>query len=200
MLFALFFFFRDGETIMARLRRVLPVEASFREKWIAESADLVRASISSGLIVALAQGTVGGTAFAVLGLGAPVFWGVTMAFFALLPLGAGVVWAPAAVWLLLTGRTGSSIALIAIGLGAISLIDNFLRPILLAGRTEMNGLLVFISLVGGLAAFGLLGLVLGPIIMATTVSLVDAYAAGRRKGELPEHGAGDGEKDRRSHA
>jgi predicted PurR-regulated permease PerM len=179
MLFALFFFFRDGDAIMSRIRGVLPFEAGFRERRIAEAAALVRASISSGLIVALAQGAVGGLAFAVLGLGAPVFWGVSMAFFALLPLGAGMVWATVAVWLLLTGQVGRGIALMIIGAGGIGLIDNVLRPILLSGRTEMNGLLVFISLLGGLAAFGLLGLVLGPIIMAFTISFIDAYATDR---------------------
>lgn len=194
MLFALFFFFRDGDAIMSRLRGVLPFEPDFRERRIAEAADLVRASISSGLIVALAQGAAGGLAFAVLGLGAPIFWGVIMAFFALLPLGAGVVWGPVAVWLLLTGQVGRGIALIVIGAGVIGLIDNVLRPILLSGRTEMNGLLVFVSLLGGLAAFGLLGLVLGPIIMAFTISLVDAYAIERKRprSAIGPHEAGEG--------
>ena len=82
-----------------------------------------------------------------------------------------------------------------IGAGGISMIDNFLRPILLSGRTQMNGLLVFISLLGGIAAFGLLGLVLGPVVMATAISFVDAYATERREvlisDDLPE------ESDRR---
>ena len=181
MLFALFFFFRDGDVIMSRLRRVLPFDPSFREGRIRETAELIKASISSGLIVALVQGAVGGITFALLGLGAPVFWGVIMGFFSLLPLGAWIVWTPVAVWLLLTGEIGRGIALLAIGAGGISLIDNFLRPILLAGRTEMNGLLVFISLLGGIAAFGLIGLVLGPVIMATAISFVDAYATERRE-------------------
>lgn len=181
MLFALFFFFRDGDAIMSRLRRVLPFDPSFREGRIRETAELIKASISSGIIVALVQGAVGGVAFALLGLGAPVFWGVIMAFFSLLPLGAWIVWLPVAVWLLLTGAIGRGIALLIIGAGGISLIDNFLRPILLAGRTQMNGLLVFISLLGGIAAFGLLGLVLGPVIMATAISFVDAYATERRE-------------------
>ena len=181
MLFALFFFFRDGDAIMERLRRVLPFDPSFREGRIRETAELIRASISSGLVVALVQGTVGGVTFAILGLGAPVFWGVIMAFFSLLPLGAWIVWTPVAAWLLLTGETGRGIALLVIGAAGISLIDNFLRPILLSGRTEMNGLLVFISLLGGISAFGLLGLVLGPVIMATAISFVDAYATERRE-------------------
>jgi predicted PurR-regulated permease PerM len=182
MLFALFFFFRDGDAIMNRVRRVLPFEASFRDRRIAEAGELVRASISAGLIVAIVQGAIGGIAFALLGLGAPIFWGVMMAFFALLPLGAWVIWAPVAGWLLLTDQVGRGIALIAIGAGVVGLVDNVLRPLLLSGRTQMNGLLVFISLLGGIATFGLLGLVLGPIIMATTISFVEAYATERRDG------------------
>jgi len=198
MLFALFFFFRDGDAIMGHLRRVLPFDPSFREGRIRETAELIRASITSGIAVALVQGAIGGLAFALLGLGAPIFWGVIMAFFSLLPLGAWIVWVPAAVWLLLTGETMRGIALAVIGAGGISMIDNFLRPILLAGRTQMNGLLVFISLLGGIAAFGLLGLVLGPIIMATAISFVDAYATERR--ELMVTDDLSPESDRRSKA
>ena len=198
MLFALFFFFRDGDAIMTRIRRVLPFDPSFSEERITETAELIRASLSSGIIVALVQGAIGGLAFAVLGIGAPVFWGVTMAFFSLLPLGAWIVWFPVALWLIVTGETGRGIALAAIGAGGISLIDNFLRPILLAGRTEMNGLLVFISLLGGIAAFGLLGLVLGPVIMAAAISFVDAYATDRREMMLTDDISP--ESDRRSKA
>ena len=198
MLFALFFFFRDGDAIMERLRRVLPFDPSFREGRIRETADLIRASISSGLVVALVQGVVGGITFAILGLGAPIFWGVIMAFFSLLPLGAWIVWTPVSVWLLLTGETGRGIALLAIGAAGISLIDNFLRPILLSGRTEMNGLLVFISLLGGISAFGLLGLVLGPVIMATAISFVDAYATERREATIIDDVSA--ESDRRGKA
>jgi predicted PurR-regulated permease PerM len=198
MLFALFFFFRDGDAIMSRLRRVLPFDPSFREGRIRETAALIQASISAGLIVAIVQGAVGGFTFAMLGLGAPVFWGVTMAFFSLLPLGAWIVWLPVAVWLFLTGEAGRGVALLAIGAGGISLIDNFLRPILLAGRTQMNGLLVFISLLGGIAAFGLIGLILGPVIMATAISFVDAYATERR--ELTVTDDLSSESDRRSKA
>jgi predicted PurR-regulated permease PerM len=198
MLFALFFFFRDGDAIMSRIRRVLPFDPSFREGRIRETAELIKASISSGIIVALVQGAVGGLTFAFLGLGAPIFWGVTMGFFSLLPLGAWIVWLPVAVWLLMTGDVSRGIALLAIGAGGISLIDNFLRPMLLAGRTQMNGLLVFISLLGGIAAFGLIGLVLGPVIMATAISFVDAYATERR--ELTVTDDLSPESDRRSKA
>jgi predicted PurR-regulated permease PerM len=198
MLFALFFFFRDGDAIMSRLRRVLPFDPTFREGRIRETAEVIRVSISSGLIVAIVQGFIGGVTFAILGLGAPIFWGVIMAFFSLLPLGAWIVWLPVSIWLLLTGETMRGIALAVVGAGGISMIDNFLRPMLLAGRTQMNGLLVFISLLGGISVFGLIGLVLGPVIMATAISFVDAYATERR--ELPDTDDVSTESDRRSEA
>jgi predicted PurR-regulated permease PerM len=180
MLFALFFFFRDGDAIMAVLRRALPFEAEQSERMIAQAADLIQASVIAGFVVAALQGTLGGIAFALLGLGAPVFWGVVMAFFSLLPIGAGIVWLPVAIWLLLTGSVGRGVTLMVVGIGVIGLVDNVLRPMLLSGRTRLNGLLVFVSLLGGISAFGFLGLVLGPVIMATTIGMFDAYTKDRR--------------------
>jgi predicted PurR-regulated permease PerM len=181
MLFAVFFFFRDGHAITAGVRRVLPFGPEQSERMIAEAGELIHASVTAGLIVAVVQGALGGITFAVLGLGAPVFWGVIMGFFSLLPVaGSWVVWAPAAIWLLLTGHIARGVTLIAIGAGVVGLIDNFLRPALLSGRTQLNGLLVFVSLLGGISAFGFLGLVLGPVIMATATGVLDVYTKERR--------------------
>ena len=180
MLFAVFFFFRDGDEIMAVLRRALPFEAEQSERMIRQAGDLIHASVIAGFVVASLQGALGGITFALLGLGAPVFWGVLMAFFSLLPIGAGIVWVPAATWLLLTGSVGRGLALILVGVFVIGLVDNFLRPLLLSGRTQLNGLLVFVSLLGGISAFGFLGLVVGPVIMATTIGMFDAYTKDRR--------------------
>jgi predicted PurR-regulated permease PerM len=180
MLFAVFFFFRDGDEILAVLRRALPFEAEQSERMIAEAGDLIQASVIAGFVVAALQGALGGVTFTLLGLGAPVFWGVVMAFFSLLPIGAGIVWMPAAIWLLLTGSIGRGITLIVVGVFVIGLVDNFLRPLLLSGRTQLNGLLVFVSLLGGISAFGFLGLVPGPVIMATTIGMFDAYTKDRR--------------------
>lgn len=194
MLFAVFFFFRDGDRMMAAIRRILPFRAEFRDLMIAQANELIQASVIAGLVVAAVQGALGGLTFALLGLGAPVFWGVMMAFFALLPVaGAWVIWGPAAVWLLLTGSVGRGVALLVLGACVVGLADNFLRPILVSGRTQLNGLLVFVSLLGGVVAFGLVGLVLGPVVMATTIGLLEAYAVDRRDGDrIPgapaEHG------------
>jgi predicted PurR-regulated permease PerM len=187
-LFAVFFFFRDGDEMMAALRRALPFEADQSEGMIREAGELIHASVAAGLSVAVVQGALGGISFALLGLGAAVFWGVVMAFFALLPIGAWIVWAPAGIWLLLSGQVARGLTLLAIGAGVIGLVDNFLRPALLSGRTRMNGLLVFVSLLGGIAAFGFLGLVLGPVIMATAIGMLDAYTKDRRTAPRSEAG------------
>jgi predicted PurR-regulated permease PerM len=106
-----------------------------------------------------------------------VFWGVVMAFLSLLPVvGAWPVWIPTAIWLFSTGHSGRALILVGIcgGLGAT--IDNILRPLILGGRASLNGLLVFISVLGGIAVFGVLGVVLGPIVVATAVGVLDVYS------------------------
>ena len=180
VVFATFFLFRDARAVMALVRRVLPFEVENRELVIAQAHDLVRASVVSSIAVASAQGAAGGVLFWALGLTAPVFWGVVMAFFSLLPVvGAWVVWLPAGIWLIATGETARGLVLLAIGGGVVSLIDNVLRPALLAGRSQMNGLLVLISLLGGIGAFGLIGIVIGPVVVATMASLLSAYTGPR---------------------
>jgi predicted PurR-regulated permease PerM len=185
MVFAVFFFFRDARAIVDTIRRLLPFEEERREQILAQAHDLIFATVVSGLIVAAVQGLLGGVAFAVLGIGEPVFWGVMMAFFCLLPvLGAWVIWVPAAIWLGVTGHVTQAVILAGFGAAVVGLVDNFLRPALLAGRAELNGLLIFVGLLGGVTVFGLLGLVLGPIILATVAILFDAYTLPRRK---PRH-------------
>lgn len=176
-LFALFFFLRDADLIMRELRRLLPFEELRRERMIRETQELVYASIAAALMIASLQGLAGGVVFALFGIAAPVFWGVIMGFLSLLPLlGAWIVWAPAAIWLIATGSVVKGLLLIALGAGVVGAIDNVLRPMILSGRTQMNGLLMFISLLGGVSVFGLLGLVLGPLIVALVAGLLDAYA------------------------
>ena len=176
-LFALFFLLRDADSIMRHVRGFLPFEDLRRERMIRQTRDLVYASVAAGLAIASLQGFAGGLLFAVLGLGAPVFWGVMMGFTALLPfVGTWVIWFPAAIWLILTDHVVKGIVLMILGATVVGGIDNFLRPYILSDRTQMNGLLMFISLLGGVSVFGLLGLVLGPLVTATVISLFDAYA------------------------
>jgi predicted PurR-regulated permease PerM len=175
MLFALFFLLRDGDAISLQLRDLLPFPEHERDRLMSDTRDLVIASVGAGLIVAAAQGFIGGVAFWLVGIAAPVVWGVVMAFSSLLPVvGAALVWVPAGVALLLSGAIGRGTLLLVIGVFGISMADNVLRPLILSGRTSMNGLVVFFGLLGGAAAFGLIGLVIGPIILVTTARLVSS--------------------------
>ena len=156
------------------VRDRLPFPASQSERLMNDIGDLVIASIGASLAVAAAQGAIGGTAFWLLGMNAPVLWGVAMTFASLLPVvGAALVWVPASIWLLLSGAIGRGIAMVLIGTFGISLIDNVLRPLILSGRTSVSGLVIFFGLLGGAAAFGFLGLLIGPIILVTTARLLD---------------------------
>ena len=191
MLFALFFLLRDGAAISRQLRDMLPFPQEESERLMTDTRDLVIASVGAGLIVAAAQGFIGGTAFWLLGIGAPVFWGVVMGFCSLLPIvGAALVWVPAGIGLLLTGAIGSGVIMLLVGAFGISLVDNVLRPLILSGRTSVNGLVIFFGLLGGAAAFGFIGLLIGPIILVTTARLLEAL----RRGEVADESALPGDR------
>ncbi|MGH9705501.1 MAG: AI-2E family transporter [Candidatus Acidiferrales bacterium] len=176
-LFAMFYLFRDGDALVARVREVLPFEISHREHMIRETRDLIFASVSSSLAAAVMHGILGGLAFAVLGISAPIFWGVMMGFFSLVPLvGSALIWAPASLSLIISGHLWHGIILAIVCGGIVGLVDNFLRPWLISGRAEMGGLVVFISVLGGISVFGLLGVILGPIVVAAMASLLELYA------------------------
>jgi predicted PurR-regulated permease PerM len=173
-LFALFFFLRDAPGIQRRIRGMLPFREAERDRILTQVGDLIYASVTAGLAVAAIQGLLGGLAFWALGVGAPVVWGTVMAFFALIPVaGAWVIWLPVAIWLLATGDVTRGLILIGLGAGVISMVDNVLRPILLSGRSSMSGLVTFIALLGGVAAFGFIGLIFGPVVIAIAMSLFD---------------------------
>jgi predicted PurR-regulated permease PerM len=175
-LFALFYFFRDADSMMKGIRRLLPFEPPQRERILSEARELINASVTASLIIAAVQGLLGGVAFAIVGLHTPVFWGVVMAFCSLLPvIGSAIVWGPAAIWLLATGHAWRAVVLALICAGLVGTVDNFLRPLLISGRSRLNGLWVFISAFGGIAVFGMLGLVLGPIVVATAASVLESY-------------------------
>lgn len=176
MLFATFFLFRDREAIVERFRQLLPFEPAQRTEMIERARDLIHASVTSSLIIAVVQGTLGGLSLWILGIPSPLFWGVVMAFLSLLPLvGPPVVLLPAAVWLLISGSWIKAIILAAITFGVVGMADNLLRPILVSGRSQMSTLVLFISVLGGIAVFGMLGVVMGPIVVATATSVMDVY-------------------------
>jgi predicted PurR-regulated permease PerM len=177
VLLAMVYFFRDSKRLVKTLRNLLPFEPVHQQRVLDESRDLIVGSVLVTMVVAGIQGTLGGLAFTIVGLPTPFFWGVAMAFFSLVPVvGTALVWVPAALWLGWTGHWGKALILAMICVAVVGAADNILRPILLRGRTQLSGLLVFISVFGGVRVFGLLGIVLGPIVVATVAGILDVYA------------------------
>jgi len=179
MIFAMFYFFRDALKILPAVRSILPFDAAHQEAMTVQIRELISASVTTSLVVAVVQGALGGLGFAVVGLPAPVFWGVAMAFFSLVPVvGSGLIFVPASLWLGLSGHWWRAIVLLAICAGISTIVDNVLRPVLLGGRTELSGLVIFISILGGVRLFGMLGLVLGPILVAMAAGVLSVYQEG----------------------
>lgn len=175
MLFALFFLLRDAPKVGEFVRRMLPFNTQERERLIRQTQDLVIASVGAGLTVALVQGLIGGITLWALGISAPAVWGLAMSICSLIPLvGASLIWVPVAGYLLITGDVGRALVLVGVGAGVIGTVDNILRPLLLSGRTSVSGLVLFIGLLGGVSAFGFVGLVVGPVVLVIAGTLIEA--------------------------
>jgi predicted PurR-regulated permease PerM len=182
VLFAIFFLFRDGGAVLRAARHLIPFDREIQESMLGESRDLIFASVAVALLIAAVQGTLGGIAFGLTGLPAPVFTGVLIAFFSIVPVvGSALVWFPAVAWLVLNGHWGKAIVVAAICGGVAGVADNLIRPLLLRNRTKLNDLLLFISILGGLDAFGLLGLVVGPTIVAAALGVLRVYMEHRER-------------------
>ena len=172
LVFALFFMFRDGPGVVRGVTHLFPFDRSIQEEMVLESKELIFASVAVGLLVAGIQGCLGGTAFAIAGIRSPIFWGVVIAFFSLVPVvGSAMIWVPTSIWLAFSGHWGKALAVVTICGAVAGIADNIVRPLLLRNRTQLNELLLFIGVLGGLSVFGLLGLVVGPAIVAAAMGV-----------------------------
>jgi len=167
MLYLLFYFLRDGQRLLEKIVRALPLGDERERLLLGRFAEVSRATIKGTVVVGAVQGAIGGIAFAILGIATPVLWGAAMALLSILPaVGTALVWLPAAIFLLLTGHVVGGIALILIGVLGIGLVDNLLRPLLVGRDTQLPDYLILLATLGGLAGFGLAGIIIGPIIAA----------------------------------
>jgi predicted PurR-regulated permease PerM len=163
--------------VVDRLRGIIPLEAEHRDSLLRRIRELVQVTIRSSFVVAGMQGVIGGLLFWAVGISSPIFWGVVIGFLGLLPLiGPWLIWLPAGIVLLAQGDAVRGIVVLFVGAGVISMVDNVVRPALIGTSARLSGLLIFISVLGGIAAFGMLGLVLGPILVVCAVSLIETYA------------------------
>lgn len=178
ILFTLYYCFRDGERMVAVLSDWIPLERSRSQALLQRIAELIHASVYGVVVLAMVQGALGGLAFWVLGLPSPLLWALIMAMLATIPmLGTFVVWVPAALYLGMQGYIGGAVALCLWGTLVIGTSDNLLRPVLVGQRTQMHELLIFFSVLGGLDAFGVLGILMGPVLMALATALLSAFRA-----------------------
>jgi predicted PurR-regulated permease PerM len=172
MLFILFFIIRDGRAIARLGAALVPLEAERREELALRLADVTRAVVRGTALTSMVQGLLLGIGFAIVGLPAPVVFGVMAAVLSVVPFGGtALVWVPALIFMLVQGQYGQAIGVAVVGV-IVSSVDNFLKPILISGRSPLPTLAVFIGVLGGLAAFGLIGLFLGPIVIALVLALI----------------------------
>ena len=175
-LFLLFFFLRDRENMLRAMGGLLPLSAGESAKMFTRVNDTIYAIIYGTVAVALVQGALGGLMFWWLDLHAPLLWGSAMAVMSIVPMvGTAIVWGPAAVYLLLQGDLDKALILVAWGFLVIGLVDNILKPAIVKGRLHAHIVPVFVSIVGGLAAFGAAGVIIGPVILSLALALIDIW-------------------------
>jgi predicted PurR-regulated permease PerM len=173
MLFLLYFFLRDGDVMMTRARRLIPLDEARKDRLFDRLSNVTRAIVIGTSITALAQGLFIGIGFAIAGLPSPVVFGVLAALLSMLPIGgAAFVWAPAVIWLFVDGRWGFAIFMLAWGL-MLGGLDNVLRPMLISGRAKISALAVFVGVLGGIPAFGAIGVIAGPVVLSLVLVLIE---------------------------
>jgi predicted PurR-regulated permease PerM len=187
MLFVLFFVLRDGPAMAQQVVSLLPIEGERRSLLQRHLTDMTRAVFLGLGLTAVAQGMLLGVGFWIAGLPSPLVFGVLGIILALVPMvGPAVLWIPGAIWLATRGDTSYAIFLALWGSIVVGLVDNLLRPLLISGRAEVPTLAVFIGVIGGLAAFGFIGLFVGPIVLGLLIALF-RFELDRRR---VEEGAG----------
>ncbi len=175
MLFVLFYLLCEGEQLLAHLRRLSPLRASQSQLLIERFRAVSRSAVLGTFATAIAQGIAGGIGLAVVGIPA-LFWGAMMALASLIPVvGTTLIWGPAAVYLLLAGRPWAALFLVLYSAIVVGSIDNFLRPVLMRGEAGMSTVFLFFAILGGMQAFGLLGVIYGPVVFALCAALLSLY-------------------------
>lgn len=181
VVFTMFYLFRDGDAIRKALYDMMPLDRSQTRDVVERTREVISATVYGVIVIAMIQGFLGAAIFLILGLPSPMLWGVVMFFLSMIPMaGAFLVWAPAALFLAFAGSWTKAAILVAWGVLVVGSIDNFLSPRLVGKKTRLHELLVFFSVLGGLQVFGVLGLVLGPVIVAITLALIEMVRQANR--------------------
>jgi predicted PurR-regulated permease PerM len=180
-LFILFFFIRDGEEMLQTFRDLIPMSRVHKQRLFDHIGSVTRAMVIGTGVTALIQGALVGIAFLIVGLPSPLVFGVIAAIVSLLPFGGtALIWVPAAIALAGQNRWGATIFMVIWGAALVSLVDNVVRPMLVSRGAKVGTLTVFIGVLGGISAFGAIGLFLGPVVLALIIALITLMLETRR--------------------
>jgi predicted PurR-regulated permease PerM len=175
-LFIAFFMFLQGDDFIQAIKRLSPLDPAHNDEILRETETTIKATLWGTVVVAFAQGTLGGVGFLIFGLPQPAFWGTVMIPASVIPVvGSSIIWGPAAIYLLFTGHIAAGVGLIVWGGVVVSIIDNVLKPILMKGSSETPSIFILFSILGGLTYFGMIGFILGPLILSFLLSLLRIY-------------------------
>ena len=176
MIFALFFFFRDGDSMLERVKSLIPMKDEQKDEIFRKFYDTLNAVIVGVMVTAAIQGVLQGLFFWILGISYSVLGGVLTFIFALIPIaGAVIVWLPVGLYLVFTGSIYTGIAVLVFGGLVVSSVDNFLKPVMIGGRVKLSTLFLVLTIFGSLSVFGITGIIIGPILLAIFMSFIDIY-------------------------
>lgn len=181
MLYTMFFFLMEGDTFIETILYYLPLEDHDKRRMLDKFTSVARATLKGTAVIGILQGALAGMAFAVAGIPSAVFWGAIMTVLSIIPgIGSALVWAPAAVILAATGHPIPAVGLAVFCAVVVGSLDNLLRPILVGKDTQMHELMIFFGTLGGIIMFGVVGVIIGPIVAALFVMVWDIYGGAFR--------------------
>lgn len=176
ILFSIFYFLRDGDRILVRIKNIVPINEKYKDMIIERFSSMSNATVKGILLIALLQSFLATITLWAFGVKAWLLWGVVMLVLSVIPfVGSGAVLVPTGIIKVIAGHTFQGVAIIVISLLFISMIDNFLRPRLVGYHAGMHDLVVFFSMLGGISAFGPSGFIIGPLIAAIFLTVLDIY-------------------------
>jgi predicted PurR-regulated permease PerM len=174
-LYSLFFFIRDGDRILRNINDAIPLPEEDKLAVGRKFLSVTRATLKSTFIIGGIQGLIGGVLYWAVGIEGPVLWGILIMIFGAIPgIGSVVIWLPTAAVLAILGQYGKTAIVIGVGAAVIPLAE-LLRPYLVGEDTRIHPVLVLVGVLGGIWIFGIVGLLLGPLIMGVAVTLWDIF-------------------------
>ncbi len=182
IIFVLFYSFKDGEVLTNKIKKLLPLNTAQKNTLFKEIGDVTYAIVYALIITGLVQGSVGALGFFIFGIPNPLLWGIVMIILAILPfIGPALVWLPMGIIQIASGNLFSGIGILAYGISVVSIIDNVIKPKLISRKANIHPVLILLGIVGGIKLFGLIGLILGPLILAILIVFLRLHKKGKNE-------------------